>query len=257
MLKLPCALTVALVACAAPATAERLTLSGTVGTAPVLVTLDDDQDKLAGWYVYLRVGKQIRLEGRRTDGGGFTLDEFAGSARTGGFAGTMTPAGWTGVWRKAEGSPALPVALAENRQPLDGLSGTFRCTAHKADRQFGYRYSYALHLQVAKGTVGRLDLSRRATTKAGDDQGCALGLGDLTQVPSAAGLLFMTEGQVAGPRCTVRVLAAGAYLYFKIGDSGQDGNACHGGAAAMYCSPRSFWTDMIFDRKTSACRPVE
>jgi hypothetical protein len=50
---------------------------------------------------------------------------------------------------------------------------------------------------------------------------------------------------------------AGGYLDVKIGDSGQDGNDCHAAAAAMYCSPRSFWTDMIFDRKASTCRPVE
>ena len=257
MLKPAYALTAALVVCAVPAAAERLTLSGTVGTAPVLITLDDDQGKLAGWYVYLRVGKQIRLEGRRTDGGGFTLDEFTGSAKTGGFAGTVAPAGWTGVWRKAKGSPALPVALAENRQPLGDLTGTFRCKAHKTDRQFGYRYSYDLHLQVTKGTVGRLDLSQRATTKAGDDQGCALGLDDLTQMPSPAGLLLKADGDGDRSRCTVRVIGAGDYLYVKIGDSGQGGNDCHGGDAAMYCSPRSFWADMIFDRKASTCKPVE
>lgn len=50
---------------------------------------------------------------------------------------------------------------------------------------------------------------------------------------------------------------AGDYLDAKIGDSGQDGNDCHGGDAAMYCSPRSFRADMIFDRKVSTCRPVE
>jgi hypothetical protein len=31
---------------------------------------------------------------------------------------------------------------------------------------------------------------------------------------------------------------AGDYLDVKIGDSGQDGNDCHGGDAAMYCSLR-------------------
>lgn len=50
---------------------------------------------------------------------------------------------------------------------------------------------------------------------------------------------------------------AGDYLDAKIGDSGQDGNDCHGGDAAMYCSPRGFRADMIFDRKASTCRPVE
>jgi len=50
---------------------------------------------------------------------------------------------------------------------------------------------------------------------------------------------------------------AGDYLDVKIGDSGQAGNACHGGDAAMYRSPRSFRADMIFDRKTSTRRPVE
>ena len=46
-----------------PAWAQSLAFFGTVGGARVFVSLERDGDKLSGWYLYVRQGKSIRLEG--------------------------------------------------------------------------------------------------------------------------------------------------------------------------------------------------
>jgi len=57
---------------------------------------------------------------------------------------------------------------------------------------------------------------------------------------------------------TASPIGAGACLHAAIGDTTEgEHNDCRGGDDAMYCSPRSFWTDMIVDRKSRTCRPVE
>ena len=43
----------------------------------------------------------------------------------------------------------------------------------------------------------------------------------------------------------------------KIGDVTAKENDCRGGEEVMYCSPGQFWADIIVDRKSSACQPVE
>jgi hypothetical protein len=51
------------------------------------------------------------------------------------------------------------------------------------------------------------------------------------------------------PHCTIRILAAGDFLFIRTGDTTEDGNECRAAADTMFCSPRSFWTDLIIDRK--------
>ncbi len=154
-----------------------------------------------------------------------------------------------------------PFAHAAPGSPGEGrpLTADIVCTASKNDRQFGYRYRYDLALTVREGTVRKLKLSQRATSKTGDDQGCAIDLDSLTQVKSDNGILLReTEVAEGGkPRCTIRITANRDRIHVQIGDAGQDGNDCHGGEATMYCSPRSFWSSMVIDRKTKRCKPVE
>lgn len=132
------------------------------------------------------------------------------------------------------------------------------CTARKTDRRFGYRYRYDVTLAVRAGRVRRFNLSQRVKSEDGDEQGCAIGLGDLKQEPGNGAIVLRADGDGEGkPRCTIRITAEGRQIRIRIGDSAEEGNDCRGGDNVMYCSPRSFWADVIIDRKTSACRPVE
>jgi hypothetical protein len=209
----------------------------------------------------LRHGKEIRLDGRIDAKGNFQLDEFAADRKTGSFKGAANGPHWTGEWRNAAGAASLAFALDETRDVLSAVSGRFRCTTKKNDKQFGYIYTHTLDLTLAKGAVKSFTTSRGETSAQGDDQSCSIELGDLERVPSDAGILLRSKGDDPGaentPHCTVRILAAGDYLYVKMGDGSEAGNDCRGAADAMYCSPRSFWADMIVERKTQVCRSVE
>lgn len=139
------------------------------------------------------------------------------------------------------------------------LTADIVCAARKTDRQSGYRYRYDVTLSVRQGTVRRLKLSQRVTSKQGDEQGCQIDLKDLKQT-EADGAIMLRESNVDEgdkPRCTVRITTDNQHIRIKIGDTAGERNDCRGGDTVMYCSPRAFWADMIVDRKSSACRPVE
>lgn len=253
----------ALLVLAAPslAVAHPLYLTGTIGTAPVLLMMERDDTALSGWYLYLRQGKQIRLEGKVAADGAFTMDESSGPAsqKTGQFEGRIERDRWSGVWRKPGQPATLPFHLGESADTLGGLSGRFTCATKKVDREFGYTYRHTLKLQVSRGAVKVLDVKRGETGTHGEDQACIVALNDVTQEKSDAGILLRTKGSTAetGPRCTIRIVGAGDYLYVQMGDWTESGNDCRGDDEAMYCSPRSFWADMIVNRKTRACVSVE
>lgn len=153
-------------------------------------------------------------------------------------------------------APAWAAPGSGNARPL---TADIVCTARKTDRQFGYRYRYDVTLSVRRGTVRRLVLSQRATSKQGDEQGCRIDLKDLEQAMTDGAIVLREADAEAGgkPRCTVRITADDKQIRIKIGDAAEAGNDCRGGDNVMYCSPRAFWADMVVDRKSSACRPVE
>ena len=251
----------ALVALCASADAHPLYLSGTVGPSPALAVVERDGGHLSGWYLYLRHGKEIRLDGRIDAKGNFRLDEFAADRKTGSFKGAASGTRWTGEWRNAAGSAPQAFVLDEDRDALSAVNGRVRCTTKKNDKQFGYIYTHSVDMTLSKGTLKSFTTSRGETSAQGDDQSCSIELGDLKRVPSDAGILLRSKGDDPGaenaPHCTVRILAAGDYLYVQMGDSSETGNDCRGAADAMYCSPRSFWADMIVERKTQLCKSVK
>lgn len=154
--------------------------------------------------------------------------------------------------------PMAPARAESVTGDLRRLSVDVACSATKTDRRFSYRYRYDVTLSVHQGTVRRLKLSQRATSKDGDDQGCHIDLADFKQ-EAAKGAIVLREADGDGekPRCTVRITAEAKQIRIKIGDASEAGNDCRGGDNVMYCSPRAFWADMVVDRKSSACRPVE
>ena len=244
------------------ASAQPSLLSGTIGKAPVLLTLTNDNGRLSGWYVYLRVGKGIRLGGTLNDAGAFTLDEFPlddPRKKTGVFTGTVTQGRWTGTWRKPEGGSDVTVDLNENHATLADSNINLQCAATRTDKQFGNVSRYALTLGLANGAIRKLSLAQNTVSKSGGDQGCMIGLDDLKPVKSDAGLLLQTDdlAEDRTPRCTIRFIEVGDYLYIQIGDATAGHNDCRGGDEAAYCSPRQFWADMIVNRKSSTCQPVE
>jgi hypothetical protein len=248
--------------CPALAAADPIYLFGSIGKAKISATLTRTGDEIAGWYLYLDQGKQIRLEGHADAKGGFRLEETVGSVKTGIFDGAIDGAQWTGNWHKAEGAAApLPFSLRENTDALGQLDARVDCSTTKVDKEFGYTYRHKLSLVVAKGKVTKFAASRSATAKDGDEQACAIDLTSLKQAPSAVGILLQSTdeeaGEPGGPHCSVRIVAGGSHLYVRMGDTSQADNYCRQAGSTMYCSSRSFWTDMIVNQANKRCKSVE
>ena len=249
------------------ASAQPALLSGTIGKAPVMLSLTNDNGRLYGWYLYLRVGKGIRLEGTLNAGGAFTLDEFPlddPKKKTGVFAGTVVQGHWTGIWRKPEGGSEANVDISENHATLTDATIDLQCAATRTEKRFGNISKYTLGLGLANGAVRKLSLAQQTTSKSGGDKsgadlGCTIGLDDLKPAKSDVGLLLQTDdlAEDKTPRCTIRLIEVGNYVYVQIGDAAAGHNDCRGGEEVAYCSPRQFWADMIVDRKSSTCQPVE
>src|SRR6516162_7262593 len=160
----------------AVASAQPTLLSGTIGKAPVMLSLTNDNGKLSGWYVYLRVGKEIRLEGALNADGAFTLEEFTlddpkQQKKTGVFAGTVAQGRWTGIWHKPEGGSEVNVDLSENHSTLADSNIDLQCVATKTDKRFGYTYKYRLTLGMANGAMRKFSLAQQSTSKSGEDYG--------------------------------------------------------------------------------------
>ena len=247
---------------AIPAAAEPIYLSGTVGKAPVFIMLERKETEVSGWYLYLRQGKEIRLEGTIDAAGKFSLTETpAGAGAPSGYwTGTVHGSGWSGWWAKLDESSPAALALNENRDTLAALSIQISCRA-KPDRIItDYSFDQSLDLALSAGRVSRFSTSHRSRGK-GDEQDCGVDLRDLDRVPSRAGILFRAKGDDAAdpaPHCSVRVLAMGDYLYVQMGDFTEDGNDCAGvGEETRFCSPRGNFNDLIVDRRTGTCRMVE
>jgi hypothetical protein len=181
------------------------------------------------------------------------------SVATANFSGTVRGAQWTGTWKAVLDGKPVAFALSENRDTLAGVSGNFRCTARQVDGELGWTWTESMTLTLARGKVSRLHVSHSATSLDGDEQVCGLAHTDLERASSATGILLRAKGDTPGGEgghCSVRVMAAGDYLYLAMGDATEDGNDCRSSGDEMYCSPRGNWNDLVIDRKTGQCTMV-
>jgi hypothetical protein len=242
--------------------AEPRFLSGTIGKAPVVVMLQRDGATISGWYLYLRYGKDIQLEGKIDAAGNFTLNEtdYPHPAITGILRGAVHGAQWTGTWSKPTGEGPVSFALNENHDTLAAISGHFSCTAKQSDRQSGFTFDESISLNMAHGAVTQLTVSH-AADRSGERQECSIGLSDLERAQTRAGVLFRAKGDDPadkGAHCSVHIIAVGDYLYLKMGDFTEDGNDCLGvGDDVRFCSPRGNFNDLLVNRKIGTCAMVQ
>lgn len=243
---------------ASAASAQPILITGTIGKAPVFLDLDRTGDTVSGWYFYLKVGKQIRLEGKADRHGEFDLQEYTAStnSRTGSFKGRNKNGHWTGTWTDAAGRKSLPIAFDEVHGSVpDGRLG---CSVRAHD-DYGTHTKQSLALAIAGGRVKTLKLALEEKMDGGDEQSCHLALSDLKQVPSPVGIALKARRDRAASEhhCTVRLFAAGDYLVARLGDPSQTNDDCRGAGNAMFCSPRAFWLGLAVNRKTQTCKQVK
>jgi hypothetical protein len=243
---------------AAAANAQPILLSGTIGKAPVLLELDHTGDTVSGWYYYLKVGKQIRLDGKLNPGGLFDIQEYTAStnSRTGSFKGRIKNGHWTGTWTDAAGKKSFDIVFDDVHGSVS--DGHLACAVRTRD-DYGTRSKQSLDLTVSGGRVKALTLALDEKMDGGDSQSCALALSDLKQVPAKVGLVLKARGDRAGSEhhCTVRFYPAGDYLVARLGTPSQENDDCRGAGDAMFCSPRAFWLGLAINRKTQVCKQVK
>lgn len=243
------------------AAAQPIQLYGTIGDLPVFLDLSRNGDTVSGWYFYLKVAKQIRLDGRLDHNGFFQLEEYTASSntRTGSFTGRIKDGHWSGSWHNAKGGSPHDISFDVLRGKLGNADGRFKCSTKRSDTQFGYTYTHSLNLALAGGQVKGLSMARKEHSEDGEEQSCQITMGDLKQVPSPVGVLLRAKADRAKAErhCTIRLYRAGDYLVIRTGNPGQAGDDCRGAGDEMFCSPRSFWADLVVNRKTQICRSVE
>lgn len=243
------------------AAAQPIRLYGTIGSKPVFLDLSRNGDTVSGWYFYLTQGKQIRLDGKLNPNGFFQMEEFTPSTntRTGSFSGRVKNGHWSGTWRNAKGARARTLSFDELHSKLGAVSGRWRCAARHRDEEFGLSTTHKLALALARGRVKSLAMSRSEHSGDGDDQSCSIALKDLKQQPAPVGILLRAKADRpdSPQHCTLRLYQAGDFLVLRTGDPSQAGDDCRAAGDTAFCRPRSFWADIIVNRKTQACKSVE
>lgn len=249
------ALLLGLLAIASAAPAQPIQLYGTVGKAPVFLDISRVGDTVSGWYVYLKSGQQMRLEGKLDPKGFFQIEAFAPdtNARAGSLNGRRKDGHWTGSWKSATGRS--PLVLDELRSKLADISGRYRCTGVRKDSEFGITVTEMLDLKIAKGRVKSLALSRSQKSD-GEEQTCRIAPGNMKQLSTPVGILLRARADQGSQHCTIRLYRAGDFLMVKPGDFTQSGDDCRGAGTTRFCSTNGFWSDLVLNRKSQTCRPV-
>lgn len=240
--------------------AHPLYLFGQIGKSKVMAALERQGDALTGWYLYLDVGKELRLAGRIDASGDFQLDETVDSKKTGRLEGKMDGGHWSGEWRKPDGDSPLPFALSEAKDALAAVSGEFRCSSKRRDKE-GWTYEHSLKLDLAKGAVKALDAALSESSAAEGRQGCFYSLQDFSQVATDAGVLLKAKDEDDpitddSQHCTIRIVGDADTLFVQFGDLTEKNDDCRFSGATAFCSPRSWMADIIVDRKTKSCKSV-
>ena len=248
------------------AAAQPILLSGTIGNAPVFLDLDRTGDTVSGWYFYLKVGKQLRLEGKLNPGGLFAIEEYAAAtnSHTGSFKGRVKNGHWNGTWsggagQNEAGNKPLPIAFDEVRDKLQDIDGRFRCKVRARDADFGTSTVHSFDLKLGGGRVTALTLNLDEKVQGGDEQSCRIDTTDLKQLPAAAGILLRARAdrRSGEHHCSIRIFKAGDYLVLRTGDPSQKGDDCRGAGSEMFCSPRALWLDLVVNRQTQVCQQVK
>lgn len=240
------------------ASADPVVLYGTVGTAPVYVTVDRSDNTVTGYYLYMKVGKQIELRGKIDRSGIFTLDErLENNTHSGSFVGTAKNGHWSGTWKNGAGKNPLPFALDEVKSKLAEVSGHYKCALKWRDKAFDGIFNNDLDLTLDKGKLKRFAMSEGSTAVDGDEQSCQIDLSQLKPIATPLGIRFRAKSDSPnGPEhCTFRIVAAGDYLVVEPG-SDEDGDSCKSTGDEMFCSPRGAWSPMVLNRTTQTCKNV-
>ncbi|HEY1941512.1 MAG TPA: hypothetical protein VGH40_05250 [Roseiarcus sp.] len=251
-----------LVALIVPATlqARPVYLFGEIGKSSVLAAVDQEGDRLSGWYLYPAVGKELQLSGQIDASGSFRLDESVDAHKTGVFEGKSAGGRWNGEWRNAAGGAPLAFSMTENREALADASGLFRCVV-KQQKQ-GWTFRQSLTLELAKGALKALKASAAESSAQDGEQGCFYSLEDFTPVPSDVGLVLKAKDEdqpldADSQRCTIQVVGDADHLLVQFGDPWETHNDCRFSGTTAFCSPRSWMTDFVVDRRTKSCKPIE
>lgn len=239
------------------ANAEPIELYGTIGGKPVFLDMNHNGDTVSGWYYYLKQGKQQRLEGKLSPKGFFDIQEYTPSdnSRSGSFRGRVRDGQWSGSWKNAAGKGARPVAFAPIKGSLKEADGRYRCIARRKDTSIGFSLIHKLDLSLAKGRVKGLALSRRTHSDGDQAQSCTLTARDLKQVSAPVGIEMRARAEAS--HCTLRIVSAGDYLLIRPGQANQSGDDCRAAGKTHFCTPNAFWSDLVVNRKTQACKSVE
>ena len=236
-----------------PLSANTIYLFGKVGNFPVGASLEQDNEKVTGWYFYHSQAKMIRLEGRLDSGGKFHIEETADNKTTGIFEGNKKNSCWTGTWRKTAASDPLQFYLDENRKQTKNLTCTCDCLAKERVAEFGYTYRWKLKVIISDGIVKDFHAVQGAYWDTGGEQTCNIDLRDLKQDMSDAGILLRTRDA----SCRVRIIGDADTLWIVFGEISENGKDCRQAGDTMFCGPRAFWNDILFDRHTQKCKAIK
>ncbi len=248
-----------------PILADTVYLLGKIGDFPIGASVEQNGDKVTGYYFYYSRARQIRLDGSIKPDGTFRMEETTEGKKTGLFEGNVKQGRWSGTWSKAPGAAPLQFSMDENHDPLKNLSCSYDCTLKERDAVNRYTYQWKLKIAVSKGVVKAFDSTQESFGDDKDEQRCTIDLSDLKQVKSGLGILLKAGGGESDNRedgdadekeCAVRILGNADILWVRIGDSSAGGNDCRGLDSTMFCSPRAFWNDIIVDRRTQKCKAL-
>ncbi len=116
------ALLFGLLVLASAAQAQPIQLFGTAGKAPVFLDISRVGDTVSGWYVYLKSGRQLRLEGKLDPKGFFQIEAFAPetNARAGLITGRRKDGHWTELRRNPRLEDLTPITVVQDLTPLGG-----------------------------------------------------------------------------------------------------------------------------------------
>jgi hypothetical protein len=247
------------------ASAESHYYFGAIDKFPVVVALEQDGNKLHGWYFYRSQAKQIQLDGTLANDGAFRINELEDGKKAALFEGRALQGLWQGQWHKlSAGTAPLAFSLTEARDTAHILNGEVACSGKRHDAIANGQYQSTLHwnlkLAFAAGRARRFSASQTTRMDDGSEQACSIAMGDLRQHSSTAGALLQAKGDPAdggSAACSVRVIGDADTMVVTFGDPRQDGNDCRGVGSTMFCSARGGWADYVVDRRANTCKALQ